>query len=1030
MTSSDNNRLLWLDIANKNRVLGLFRHYVLLTEKAPHARIVFNASRSVAVHLDKPPVLSLHLNKSNEKNGLWIGYSKSNLGRHLQLGALSSTFQKQELVQGSNYWYFGYITSASDLNIVFREVFGNFELPQPKDDDHSVTPARREQPQTSSNVNCTIISDERCTQTVKALIPTSEQTDIIEHAAMMAHDEALTVTAFAGAAKTSTLVMLAEAMPDRQILYLAFNKAIVEEAKKKFPSNVSIKTTHALAYSYTAVGKQVRNNNYKAIEVAEIFNIEFGRANKVLSLFEFYCNSSIRDISKLDADKDILGLTTDFYEQMRTEKLAITHSFYLKEFQLLLSNGLKLRNHYDYALLDEAQDTNGVTLSIFNSLPGKKIKVGDQHQAIYGFRGAINGMFDKTGQRGKSSSRYLSTTFRCAPHIVDKANWVLNTFKGETQKIISGNNKAPELKAEAILSRTNSKLIEFIDNLPDFNLTRPPDIVFDCLLSLVGWKYNRHHEISKQFKFLLKFSNERVLEDYIAETGDKELSLGLNLLSQYDSDEWRRKGFPDGKKIQDLYLKAKNNYVKNGSSAVTLTTAHSAKGLEYDKVTITDDFPDVVKTITQLINKNLIDSPSDFINSRNLEVVAAKEEVNLYYVAVTRAKFELQDESPFNDLFVRRSTIAEIFERANLDVIIEFSESDIIQEEDDSIDALAANNYNAVINSKISSINQDIEVVSENLCERNTDRSNEVESPDESSGVEPVPPALDASGKLLFKQLRKWRNITGTESQFDQDFFLSISNKALFSVAYLRPQTKNELIEACGIDPSTADKYGAEILSVVVDTPFVESDTAKPVSKRKRNRIRVKKKLVEFVDLGQSAQDLFECLRTWRNDKAMESQFPNYCIVSNRALSSIAHLLPKTIDDLSNVYGVGSVIAEKYGEEIITIVNDKQSSKDREEVVNFIGSIKPVASNRDTPNSIDAVDMTKDWQQPSRERVSLNIEQGLPLRSYAQWSKAEDDYISQSYLSGNKPEFLSKQLNRNLGGITSRLAKLGLIQRN
>jgi hypothetical protein len=33
--------------------------------------------------------------------------------------------------------------------------------------------------------------------------------------------------------------MIAEAMPDKTFLYLAFNKAIVEEVKNRFPANVT-----------------------------------------------------------------------------------------------------------------------------------------------------------------------------------------------------------------------------------------------------------------------------------------------------------------------------------------------------------------------------------------------------------------------------------------------------------------------------------------------------------------------------------------------------------------------------------------------------------------------------------------------------------------------------------------------------------------------------------------------------------------------------------------------------------------------
>lgn len=375
------------------------------------------------------------------------------------------------------------------------------------------------------------------------LTPTNEQKNILKHAAQMDACETLTVTAFAGAAKTSTLIMLAEAMPSETFLYLAFNKAIVEEAKSRFPSNVVIKTTHSLAYPYTVDKRRVRNN-YRAAEIAEMYRLQFDEASHVLSVFDFYCNSAIQDINQLATDSSILQVVGDIYDRMKNKEMDITHSWYLKEFQLSLLAGLKIRIPCTYALLDEAQDTNSVTLSIFNNLPGKKIKVGDPHQAIYGFRGAIDGMNDRGGQKGKQVRKSLTTTFRCLPHIVDQANWLLSTFKREKELIVSGNNSDPEIKSTAILSRTNSTLIEHMDELADFNLTRTPDVIFESVLSVLNWKYGFNDAISKPLKFLLRFKTMQELTEYVEATDDQELRQALKLLDKYDCSEWTTKGFP------------------------------------------------------------------------------------------------------------------------------------------------------------------------------------------------------------------------------------------------------------------------------------------------------------------------------------------------------------------------------------------------------------------------------------------------------------------------------------------------------
>src|ERR1700678_1274281 len=57
----------------------------------------------------------------------------------------------------------------------------------------------------------------------------------------------LKIAAFAGAGKTTTLTMLAKSRSSRGI-YIAFNKAVANEAKEKFPKYVDCRTTHSLAF--------------------------------------------------------------------------------------------------------------------------------------------------------------------------------------------------------------------------------------------------------------------------------------------------------------------------------------------------------------------------------------------------------------------------------------------------------------------------------------------------------------------------------------------------------------------------------------------------------------------------------------------------------------------------------------------------------------------------------------------------------------------------------------------------------------
>lgn len=81
--------------------------------------------------------------------------------------------------------------------------------------------------------------------------PTDEQAHCIK---IFKKGGNLAIEAGAGTGKTSTLVLLGEAAKSRRGQYLAFNKAIVEDAKKRMPPNVQASTMHSLAFG--AFGKR------------------------------------------------------------------------------------------------------------------------------------------------------------------------------------------------------------------------------------------------------------------------------------------------------------------------------------------------------------------------------------------------------------------------------------------------------------------------------------------------------------------------------------------------------------------------------------------------------------------------------------------------------------------------------------------------------------------------------------------------------------------------------------------------------
>lgn len=467
---------------------------------------------------------------------------------------------------------------------------------------------------------------------------TIQQKEIIESVKRYKN---IKINAFAGTGKTTTLKLIANEYKNMKILYLAFNSAIKNEASAIFPNNTNIKTTHGLAYS--AVKKYTNldlNNlvNYRAIDISKEFQIPYNQAIGALKIFENFCNNTKDKIEKDDIEHKT---ASKMFNNMLIGVMNPTHSFYLKYYYLLIKNEQIPQFSYDIVMLDECQDTNEVTLGIFEALSSKvKIYVGDKHQQIYSFRGSKNAL-DKIKC---DKELYLSVSFRFNKTISDYANILLENFKNEEVKIESLNKDEKEIKTTGYISRTNAQLISIIsqriEDRKPFVTVRNPNEIFNLTIEVYYFLNNQKEDIRRN-RFLIDFISEDELTDYAKEVEDFELKSALKVAREY-----KEKIF-DFKDIADKFYKAWQNRQLNGfekrlEEIMFLTTAHTAKGLEWDRVFVADDFTDFADLIYDLGCTCLKDFKDNMKILPNQELI---DEFNLFYVAVTRAKKVLVKDS-------------------------------------------------------------------------------------------------------------------------------------------------------------------------------------------------------------------------------------------------------------------------------------------------------------------------------------------------------------------------------------------------
>ena len=85
--------------------------------------------------------------------------------------------------------------------------------------------------------------------------------------------------------------------------------------------------------------------------------------------------------------------------------------------------------------------------------------------------------------------------------------------------------------------------------------------------------------------------------------------------------------------------------------------------------------------------------------------------------------------------------------------------------------------------------------------------------------------------------------------------------------------------------------------------------------------------------LSESDYSLFNSIRTWRNETCREEGIPPYLLGTNQQVAEISRRKSKTLQELAGVRGFGEAKIEKYGKQILALVNedDQVSDEEREE---------------------------------------------------------------------------------------------------
>ncbi|MFC1435339.1 UvrD-helicase domain-containing protein [Streptacidiphilus sp. N1-3] len=470
--------------------------------------------------------------------------------------------------------------------------------------------------------------------------PTQQQQRIID-AVLAGKDVA--VQALAGTGKTSTLLMLTEKLPKKRIAYIAFNRAIADEARRKFPRRVTSGTSHSYARTalrntplWGKVSRAGKNGGARfpkdvapllgltkplrfkdgGLEPQEVARIALTAVRRYREsadaelgpqhLGERWANSPVT--------AQLLGFAQQIWDDKadpESNRMLFEPDDYIKLWALGSP-----RLPFDLIMFDEAQDINPVLEKVVADQQAQKIVVGDSHQAIYEFRGAIDALKDWPADE----TLPLTQSWRFGPEVAAVGNAYLRLLDADL--VLEGN---PALdtsigdvdEPDAILTKTNigaiGAVIEGFDQGKRVALVGGGEeikAIAKAAQDLQSGRRTKHPELKD-------FTDWNEVKEFADTDEDaKALQTLVRLVDRYR---------PEGLLRMIDSLVPEDAVDEESKPELVVSTAHKSKGREWDSVRVGPDFP----------------QPKEDTSTGEV-ILPAPSELRLAYVTVTRAKKRLE----------------------------------------------------------------------------------------------------------------------------------------------------------------------------------------------------------------------------------------------------------------------------------------------------------------------------------------------------------------------------------------------------
>ncbi len=435
----------------------------------------------------------------------------------------------------------------------------------------------------------------------------------------------------------------------------------------------------------------LRYDDYVEKQTHEVNNLIWKIRRRLLEINSKYrltlCKDNFTDLrnmvfhygifSEIEEAKRNIDLELELYFDAHEQLLLLANEFseryYLIDYadMLYLPYKWKLQSpkKYSFLFIDECQDLSKSQLAVALKYAKKEsriLSVGDPIQSIYGFSGADIQSFETIEKITKAKRLPLTTCFRCPKSVINLAKEFRNDiqgikeYDGTVEEMLLEDVVKSTKQNDLVVSRTKDPILllvfRFIESEkkvrihPDIarelisRLRRlfPKELIARRIDSFPGGFDGLKEDAFNKQEWIIKKEAERIIDGQLREIHIKEeLSVLKSKL------EFLHKRYEIWKKnchsLEDIFKKI-NEYITEKKNPITLSTIHTAKGLEANRVFILD--------FHKLPLKHPEQKAWEKIQEKNLKYVAitrAKEE--LYLVNSEEIQEQKEEGSLFDDLF-------------------------------------------------------------------------------------------------------------------------------------------------------------------------------------------------------------------------------------------------------------------------------------------------------------------------------------------------------------------------------------------